>query len=90
MIDYQNLKHILMLMSFLVAAFVGGLVARLIAPLPAPFPLELIVGFIVLFYSIVSYQAAPTPAWLTYISCPGCMLLAWIGGLVGRRLRLAF
>ncbi|MEO6759134.1 MAG: hypothetical protein ABIO24_06745 [Saprospiraceae bacterium] len=83
-------EHELMLMSFLVAALVGGLVTRLVAPLPAPFPLELIVGFILLFYSIVSYQAAPTPAWLTYISCPGCMLLAWIGGLAGRQLRRNF
>lgn len=81
---------VLMLWSFLAGSFAGGLVTRLIAPAPAPFPLELIVGFVLLFYSIVSFQAAPTPAWLTYVSCPGCMVFAWIGGWIGRRLRAAF
>jgi len=74
-----------MLGVILAGATVGGFATRLIAPAPAAFPLELIVGFAFLFYSIVSFQAAPTPPWLTYISCPGCMLFAWMGGWVGRR-----
>ncbi|MEO6039816.1 MAG: hypothetical protein ABIQ93_15485 [Saprospiraceae bacterium] len=86
----SNHDHVLMLMSFLVASLVGGFVTRLIAPEPAPFPLELIAGFVILFYSIVSYQAAPTPAWLTYLSCPGAMLFAWLGGWAARRMRAAF
>ncbi len=76
-----------MLVVFLTGSLVGGFVTRIIAPGKVAFPPELIVGFILLFYSIVSFQAAPTPPWLTYISCPGCMLFAWIGGAVARRIR---
>ncbi len=76
-----------MLAVFLVGAMAGGFVTRLVAPGAADFPLELIVGFILLFYSIVSFQAAPTPPWLTYASCPGCMIFAWLGGWAGRRIR---
>lgn len=79
--------YVFMLVSFLAASLAGGLVCRLIAPAPAPFPLELIVGFVLLFYSVVTFQAAPTPPWLTYVSSPGCMIFAWLGGWVGRRLR---
>jgi hypothetical protein len=86
----SNHAMVLMLMSFLVASLAGGFITRLIAPAPAPYPLELIVGFVLLFYSIVSFQAAPTPAWMTYISCPGCMLFAWLGGWMARRLWMAF
>jgi len=86
----SNHALVLMLMSFLVGTFIAGLATRLIAPERAPYPLELIVGFVLLFYTIVSFQAAPTPDWLTYISCPGCMLSAWLGGLGGRWLRAAF
>lgn len=74
-----------MLGVFLAGALAGGFVTRLIAPGPADFPLELIGGFILLFYSIVSFQAAPTPPWLTYISCPGSMIFAWLGGWLARR-----
>ena len=77
----------LMLVTFLVGSLVGGLVTRLIAPGRSAFPLELIVGFVLLFYSIVSFQAAPTPPWLTYLACPGCMVFAWLGGWLGRRIR---
>lgn len=86
----SNHALVLMLMSFLVGSLVGGFITRLVAPARAPYPLELIVGFVLLFYSIVSFQAAPTPAWMTYISCPGCMLFAWVGGWAGRRLWAVF
>ena len=74
-----------MLGVFLAGALAGGFVTRLIAPDPSAFPLELIVGFILLFYSIVSFQAAPTPPWLTYTACPGCRVFAWLGGWIARR-----
>ena len=77
-----------MLAVFLAGSFIGGLVTRLIFPETLAFPPELIVGFILLFYSVVSFQAAPTPAWLTYVACPGCMVFAWLGGWIGRRIRV--
>lgn len=75
-----------MLVVFLLGSMVGGFVTRLVHPGPAVFPLELIVGFILLFYSIVSFQAAPTPPWMTYLACPGMMVFAWLGGWAARKI----
>lgn len=64
--------------SMLAGSLVGAFVTNKITP-PANFP-PLITGFTVLFFGIVQYMAFASPAWVTYVSCIGCIVFAWIGG----------
>lgn len=76
----------IILTSMLAGSLFGGFVTNKITP-PANFP-PLITGFVVLFFGIVKYMAFASPAWVTYVSCVGCIVFGGIGGWLATRIKI--
>lgn len=77
--------YLYIFMAFMVSALVAGAIAGYfvlgtrykIAPHLA--------GFILLILSVGNFLAFNHPEWLTYISCIGFPVVAWLGGWIVRR-----
>ena len=80
--DLPTNAWVIILGSMLAASLVGGLVTNIVTP-RAVYP-PLVTGFVILFFAIVKYMAFASPAWVTYVSCIGCILFGWIGGRLSR------
>lgn len=81
--------YLLVLLSYMVGAFVAGFVTKMIAPLEK-LRIDLLSGFILLVFAVGNFLAFPHPEWLTYTACIGFLVLAWLGGLLGKRLGRRF
>lgn len=72
--------------SMFAGSLIGGFLTNKITK-PTNFP-PLVTGFVILFFGIVRYMAFASPAWATYVSCVGCLAVAWAGGWLAQRIKI--
>lgn len=68
-------------------AFIGGIVAALIAPGGKKMMSAMIVGVFSLVGGIMVSFMIPSPMWNLIVDLLGYLPLAWLGGMIGKKLR---
>jgi hypothetical protein len=71
--------YMYVLVSYLTGSFAGGFLTNLISR-PTKYSPALITGFGLTIFAVGNFLAFTHPEWLTYSSCIGLPVLAWIGG----------
>jgi hypothetical protein len=72
--------------AWMAGAFAGGLVAALVAHTANRF-VYVVPGLLVAAGTVMMAKIAPHPQWLLVVGIAGGPIAAWLGGMLGRKLR---
>ena len=76
---------LMVLLSYAGGAFLGGLVAARIST-GKPILHAMIIGVLLMLAGIANFMMLPHPTWFLIASVPAFILMAYLGGITGRRL----
>ena len=98
-LDPRNPEHIAAIMAamppaafawlvaaWIVGAFVGGLVTALVAHTANRF-VYVLPGLLIAAGTVMMARVAPHPQWVLVAGVAGAPIAAWLGGMLGRKLR---
>lgn len=78
--------YLYVLVSYLAGTLVGGFLTGYLNR-RTPYKVSWLTGFILIVFAVGNFLAYTHPAWLTYSSCIGMMVMAIVGGWLGGRKR---